>query len=368
VAQALWLLDRKLDAENDSVANIVERRIVPALIRSHDRGNHAFKLAAILGGPVIAEFLLRQNWRSEPLRHDSPDWMHGGAGRGLNRWLYLLAHLRGPEGDEFRDRHGKTILGFVDLMLAGDFDRDRPPEFLFHDVARGEKSLAFRYWPTYCAEVEGSLYGDTALRILWGYLQRMEPIPTVEMYLDCWRRREPASHSHFVLNSLKGLPNQKKQALGTAMLRDMERMVDELRRAGRDRESQKLQYSLPGLQDLVRSENDEERARHLIKNLRQKPDKKLRSNIGDWLEHTQPDHPAVPLLADADEPGLRLLTIGALKSHPTPEHQALLERLLTDEDAEVKQAAVAARERLDGLAETDPFVFAEVSSQGQAAP
>ena len=57
------------------------------------------------------------------------------------------------------------------------------------------------------------------------------------------------------------------------------------------------------------------------------------------------------MLADANEPQLRLLVMGALREHPTPGNRAILERLLHDTNEQVREAARSVSSELEALKE-----------------
>ena len=58
------------------------------------------------------------------------------------------------------------------------------------------------------------------------------------------------------------------------------------------------------------------------------------------------------MLADSDKPEMRKLVLGAIKAHPTPANRQILDKLLKDEDAGVREAAEKVANELQQMADS----------------
>jgi len=123
------------------------------------------------------------------------------------------------------------------------------------------------------------------------------------------------------------------------------------------------------LRELDNQLPDDVQARQIMEGLvRGGKDDPSPQNVALWLEHTRPDHPLVAMLAGADQPKLRLLVMGALREHPTPEHRQMLDKLLNDADPAVRTAAEEVAERLKALEAESPSRYASDSQSATTEP
>lgn len=361
VAHAVWMLDEQLDREDDSTPNIVERRVTPALIRWFPYPYRS-EAAGALGGPAIERFLIRQDWR-RPVRSHGGDHRARLSSMGVNanRWLHLLANLRGPFGAQFRARHEDLLLRLADRLVSGPGGAVRPPEdFLFLDLDRGTRSLAVRHWPRYRAAAVK--WKHDSLDAQWAYLTRMEPLSTVEMYLDTWRRAaQDYPWQQGAFRWLESLPDVKRQAVIDAIVHE----VDESRNPPKQWPGTFVGWREHVVNELKARGTDRRVAEETLAELHADPSADRRSRVALWLEHTRPDHPLVGLLAQQEDPQLRLLAVPALKAHPTRHNREILQRLLTDPDLQVKAAATKVDGELIALAARDPMDFALGSGASQ---
>jgi hypothetical protein len=366
VAHAVWLLDQRLDAEAPDAPNIVEERIVPRLIqksypfRYSIREEEPLGMAVALGGPEIERFLLRQDWSKTPAPFPSQEPFFDIAHRvRANPWLYFLAYLDGPVAAEFRVEHVERLLQMARRINEGGepfgshWDR-RHLNFLFQDLDRGERSLAFQFWPQY--RERARTWGDWELSALLHYLVRMEPLSTAEMYVECLKEalRDPDAWGSW-LEPLAELPEGKRAEVFGALtsaaqeghfsdVEESERLIGRLRYEADPQNHERLRI----LDSLRAGDGD------------YKPE-----NIANWLEHTEPTHPLVVALAEQDDPELRLLVMGALRAHPTPENRAILARLLNDANEKVRRAAQNVQDELEDLAATPHMTFASDPGQNK---
>jgi CheY-like chemotaxis protein len=69
------------------------------------------------------------------------------------------------------------------------------------------------------------------------------------------------------------------------------------------------------------------------------------------------------MLAEANEPQLRLIVMDVLREHPIPANRAILEKLLRDSDQQVRSAAEQIAKELEKLRETSPVQLAAGTNQ-----
>lgn len=365
VAHAVWMLDRHLDATSDEHPNIVERTVTPALVRYHhsDGLTAALRVASVLGGPAIDEFLLRQNWgkRSEDLSFEEQmRFMHGAE---INKWLFLLANHRGESGQQFRAENAYRLMNMADQLDPDDIGNSGllgqdPFGFLFLDLDRGEKSLAMQYWPKFRSRAAAEQHD--ALKLKWKYLVRMEPLSTEEMYVESWRKAT-MDYGWFLeaLDVLEDLPVEKRRAVADALRAEIERDVRNLAGwTGNSGNDGLRDFMLRQLDEKTTDDPESNLVESRLARLEGRNAERNRENMAAWLENEEPNHPMVYALADEDDPGLRVLVLGAIEAQPTPEHREILKRLLADPDSSVQRAARQSQAALAQLAATAPAEFA----------
>ncbi len=348
VAHAVWILDELLDGHNESKPNIVEQRIVPALICWRPFGSY-FETACKLGGPEINRFLERQPWRRDvsELPYRDKEYLFG---LYVNKWRYMRANLRGAFGRRFRRESESALCEMADKIYAAQIDQT--PEFLFLETTSDRrKGLAEKYWPKYRAFAATKKWHSLSLQ--WEYLAKMEPHSTIQMYVDTWRAcKEDSSWRSEALLKLKALGAAKRDAVLKAISQEVEQRPA-LTSKGTFRSATGWQgYMSREIEEFF---SDAERAKRLLAQLQSGKDRRLPVvRIPLWLARSRPDHPLVGMLADAGEPELRLMVMGALKSHPTPANRAILAKLLKDPNASVRAAAETASAALKALA-AEPY-------------
>ncbi len=361
VAHALWMLDRALDARDDAPPNIVEQELVPAFIaRNYDNVN-LLRIAVPIGGPAIERCLLRQDWRADP--EDLP-WGHQLRIHGslVNGWLHLLANLQSPTGRQFRQENQSRLLEMVDRLNERSFLSlgERGFEFLFLDLDLGANSLALRYWPRFKEAATHEKHD--ALSLQYQYLARMEPLSTVDMYVQCWKEfRGDETGFYEALDSLakSSVPYHKRQEIHAALADQIQRNVKNVEAPYQPDERSVRRNLLLHLEEKLLPITDEARAAGLLAELQAGSPRYKPENVAAWLTQGAPAHPLVGMLADANAPSLRLLVMGALREHPTPANQALLQKLLHDGDAQVRGAAQTVAAALTTLKETPATQLAD---------
>ena len=362
VAHAVWKLNERL--VSDEGPTIVQERIVPAIICSQRGFDDA---ASVLGGPAAYTWLIRHDWRTSGdvlWRSSSHNDVEYHSGNRVNRWLYLLANMPGPHGREFRSKHAGDVLRLAEEMLTGPMARVdmQPLPFLFMDLDKGKNSLAAKYWPKFSSH---ALTNDwQAVKAMWRYLVRMEPVSTPQQYVDAWRPvTRNQVENQYAIPELASLPPAKRQEVIDAIRKEV---LSDPRYAKGGSEEGWLSNILRALDDQL---PDDVQAKRIMEGLvRGGKDDPSPEKIALWLEHTRPDHPLVAMLVAADAPKLRLLALGALREHPTSENRQILARLLDDADPAVRAAAAEVAERLKGLAAESPSRYASDSQSATTEP
>jgi hypothetical protein len=286
----------------------------------------------------------------------------------VNKWAWFLANRQSPAGRAFRRDRAERVLQLAEQITEDRSGRDEDRlDFLRLDLDRGTDSLAYRFWPR-IRQQTNTRKNDFWLQDMWRYLIAMEPVSSVEMYVDVWR--EARFRSTFDLwtpvRELERLPDEKRHQVTDVLIRQVEDSVANIeKRPGRDTEQSIRQDALQVLRAHRTPWTDEDRARDTLKRLRsaQGGDRtKQFEAIPKWLAHERPQHPLITMLADAPEPELRMLVMNALGAHPTPRNRHLLQKLLVDPDDRVRAAAAEVAGDLTALAKTPPVRF--VSNPG----
>jgi hypothetical protein len=200
------------------------------------------------------------------------------------------------------------------------------------------------------------------LKTQWEYLSSMGAAATVDMFVEAWKETDLKNgdlpFALGVLDRLKS-PMQQHQVID-ALVRQVREHPQNL--AG-------LAWKPDGppesVVSMLRAHDQQAEWDRIFAELQKGPQKGLGSCAGSlwhdvplWLAHTQPDSPLVAMLAKADKPELRLLVMGALREYPTPQNQALLEKLRKDADPAVRAAAETISQQLKNLAAQKPAAFA----------
>ncbi|MEJ2646863.1 MAG: HEAT repeat domain-containing protein, partial [Sedimentisphaerales bacterium] len=345
VAHAIWMLDKSLDAKDDSHPNIVERKVVPNMIAWHYNQQQAFQAAVVLGGSSLERFLYRQDWREITSDFDEPLRM-SFSGDFYNGRLYLLANIDSPFAQKFRMENKKLLFSLADKFdLMGieyyNLPTSNPFRFLFID-----KSLAMEYWPKFKVRTMTKIYD--ALKQQFYYLVYMEPLPTVEMYVDAWKGySEDYSNFQEALRVLDNLPQEKHDQVIEAIEQSIREDVSQIKRfESLDVRNYLLREIKSNHWSRIRTAKD------ILTGLESNTGEYKPQAVADWLEHDMPDHPLIKMLADANEPALRLLVMGALRENPTPANREILKKLLNDSDEHVRVAAQQVEAELETIKKT----------------
>jgi hypothetical protein len=347
VAHAVWKLNQLLDARDDSHPNIVERKVVPNLICWQYNNNTSLRLAAVLGGPSIEQFLYRHDWRDykKSLLGIS---FNGGFTNGA---LFLLANLKSPFGQKFRIENKRLLMNYadtIDIMWFGESGLfgQNPFDFLFID-----KDIALEYWPKFKMRTMSKNYD--ALKKQFLYLVNMEPLSTVDMYVQSWEGySEDYSYFQEALGVLDNLPQEKHDKVIEAIEKSIKEDVSHIKGF---KTLDVRDYLLREIKDRFWSKI--RTARDILKGLESNTGEYKPQAVSEWLEHDEPDNPLIAMLADANEPQLRMLVMGALHENSTPANRAVLKKLLNDSDEQVRDAAHEVEMDLEKLKNTSVKEF-----------
>ena len=356
-AHAIWMLDKLLDEQNDTKPNIVESELVPLFIAQNYNDINLIQIAASIGGTSVEKYLLRQNWSIEPQKLPYSQQKHIGVDR-VNGWLFLLANLKTETGNKFRRENTRNIMDMADsvadrmnMSWLDDLD------FIFIDKYLGEESFAYKYWPRFKEIVSVKKIWD-ALELQYQYLFRMEPLSTVDMYVQCWKSHS-SDYSDFesaidCFSDAEIAPD-KRQKIYSALAEQVDSTISNI--TDEITESNKrniLQY----LRSELLREEPNEYAQRIYQSLKTSGTQYKPENVASWLANEEQTHPLIKMLIESDKPQLRLLVMGALKEHPIPSNMAILKKFLNDSGEEVHNAAEHVMLELEQLKETEPAKFA----------
>jgi len=359
VVHAVWML-------YDIQPETIQQRVVPEMVCWQYRAGSIDPMlaAAYFGGPAIDKFLLRQDWRAEGRELEWEEQLRM-SGAEANKWLYLLAYLNDDAGREFRRKHADAVMNLADKFYEDGFVRWRAEiDFVFMDLW-----LAKEYWPRF-SRLARLKSPDYALETQWRYLLKMGETATVSMFVDAWKETNIALDDFQQAGDLLYQLGPNIQAEVIAQLvQQVEEHPENIARILKGYDSRDRLVTI--LRSFAHGGKRQAEAERLYRDLQQaeptERDRKL-ENIPMWLEHTRPDSPLVEMLAHADDPKLRLMVMGALREHPTPEYRQMLDKLLKDADPAVRTAAKEVAERLKALAAESPSRYASESPSATTEP
>lgn len=345
-AHALWVF-HQAQLKAGVSPTLIQARVVPDLLRLNPVGETNLRVAAFLGGPLAADFILRHDWHAqvEYSNFDDRFWFHG---ENVNKWLYLAAHMQDPAAREFRRAHPDELLKLAAQLtpdmsneIGGDVD------FLFEDP-----NLAARFWPQFSAKMQaGSSFNK--LQTLFGFLTRMNAPP--DLYLEAWRKHASDAFSD-PTGDLARLAKIDDPARRQAVINVM-RTADvpkERLRWGYQTDTAARSAMNTALDAAERPQVNALANRRLLE-IRQLTRPTDLARIANWLRHSNDTPASLPdLLAVDTNPQLRQLAIQPLALRPTSEHRALLATLAQDPDPAVQQAAQQALKDLATLRTSPP--------------
>jgi hypothetical protein len=362
IAHAIWLLDQRLDEKDDTTENIIERRIATAITCWFP---YRTNISVLLGGATLKKHLLRGYKRSLHGDNRYGRWTRMNTPDGqVNGWLYFLAHLRGSEGKAFRSRNESDCLALGRKMIeaANVYNQGRQSkalEFLFLDRDQAQNSLAMKLWPEF--HKKGMKVGrdkGARLRSLWAYLIRMEPQPSVKMYVDCWPESAEDFYPHYALRLLKDVPAPKRLVIMHDLLQKEEARSNEIedRRTANERKGniRTLRRYIIEAQPALDGKELEQEVFKVISTPRE-----LRWKL-HRIAQKPVDHPVYRCLAESEHAEVRAIAVEVLTQRATENNLTLLQTLANDEHESVRKQANKALQDIHKLKSVPPSQFSIV--------
>ena len=196
LAHVIWRLDEKWDSESNDHDNAIEREIVPELIRLSYLDSQAEKLATILGGSALDEFIRRRQRQVHSFKKsDDPSKNESIENQPISRDFWQLVNAVGPAGARFRKENTHEALELAEHLLDKSLSLTSLPtwtDFLFLEV-EGRKPLAHDFWNSFRDKVEADKNDRPwALGVLWSYLAKIRPLPTASEFVAVFPKQSPS--------------------------------------------------------------------------------------------------------------------------------------------------------------------------------
>ena len=196
LAHVIWRLDEKWDSESNDHDNAIEREIVPELIRLSYLDSQAEKLATILGGSALDEFIRRRQRQVHSFKKsDDPSKNESIENQPISRDFWQLVNAVGPAGARFRKENTHEALELAEHLLDKSLSLTSLPtwtDFLFLEV-EGGKPLAHDFWNSFRDKVEADKNDRPwALGVLWSYLAKIRPLPTASEFVAVFPKQSPS--------------------------------------------------------------------------------------------------------------------------------------------------------------------------------
>ena len=228
VAHAVWKMDQRLDAEDDTTANVIETRVLPELVYrygSHQgKLNRPLEIATAMGWPGAYRFLVRHDWRREVHTWQDDSAKYVGQDTFVNVWLHLLLCLNTDDGRAFRLKYKHRLQDTATQIVRGangDVNL-KHLRFMFLDMELGDKSPAMLYWKQFVSLTRDK--GFWGLKNRFDYLACMEPVPPAQMYVDAWAAATE-NPSVSPMYDLRLLPAEKHLAVLEAWISRIETII-----------------------------------------------------------------------------------------------------------------------------------------------
>ena len=104
-------------------------------------------------------------------------------------------NAKSPAGKKWRAEHPDKVVSFAEnLTKHFTFIGWDKLEFLFFDHDGTDQSAAAKFWPRFrelIAEHYHSGFDRSNMKVRGEFLRRLEPLPTVDMYFNCWLDVKP---------------------------------------------------------------------------------------------------------------------------------------------------------------------------------
>ncbi len=345
-AHAVWRLDRTLDQLDDSRDNPLEELLVPYFLI--EREGYFQDYAKHLGGSVLDRW---QRWQiSQPNDGHGPS-VHLGDGEWVSQSEWGAANSKTAAGKKWRADHPDKVIKFAETSSSAFiFSGWDKLEFLFLDHDGSDQSVAAKFWPRFRELIAKSHGGfdPSNMPHRWEYLRRLEPLPTIDMYFNCWLDMKPDTHlSHEVTETVRRMPKEKSVLLLRKIIDRMEAELATITdmNTGRFYQLKNQLGTWTTISDELSLTPAERFARFSEQN----------NPYGNQeLLNRSFDDPMFAQLVESPSAKARLAFVGFLKTQPTPRHREWLTKLSNDPDKSVSTAATEVLESLKAQANDPP--------------
>lgn len=358
---ATWKLDERLDRQDNQQDNLIEQRIVPALLRHNYNGNsNTFTMAKNLGGSIYEQFVLRHihgETHFNPNLHGYNPYSNCPWGGWKDNWWFLTFSIDSEAGQAFRQKYANDLLKISREIVAKQDHLWPAPDshigYLFRDLPNHQECLAVQFWPDFNQLAYGKNGQDPeGAQIRWAYLAEIQKYTKPKMFVDVYRRFADKNRiiqgnvDKCVLTKLE--PDLQRKVLET-LLKEAKKSLKEKKsddiilathRANYD-DFLQLKHLIPSEQsaaemlDWINEDPKEQEQR--IKRVKRMAKRDLLS-----IHHLRK-------LAEAKDPKLRRLAFAPIRKSPTTERRELLQKLLKDPDKQIRAEAEKLDQKLKAL-------------------
>jgi len=355
LAHVVWRLDQKWDAQQSSIDNAAERKLVPLLMQLGYRAPQIRKLCDILGGSAIDEFHRRgqAHIHSYQPSTDSSKNEYLSGGEFVLRDYWESLNAVGPAGASFRKRQPQSALDLAEVLLRKSHSLTSVPEwtrFLFLEV-EGRDPLAKDFWKSFHTRVstDPGVRG-WAVGVQWDYLSRIHPLPPAADFVAAF----PTESVKFgdygnCEQSLTQLPPDLREEVTheciqvAAKTKAAHKPDSEAWQAANQTEFQLIRY-LP----TIPTDSAADAAMQYLQ-----PSNPRSQVMTEYLKQASTygglTLPVARRLAKSNQSEQRAWVLPQIQLQPNPANRAILSELLHDEDSSVKQAAETVAAELEAL-------------------
>ena len=354
VVDAIRALDTYLDQQDNTVPNRVEETLAPALVAWHGHSQFDVLMQAVLWEcPVVKPFLLScwQRQQRRPASHR----LHANSMEpdDVSLWLFLLAHLRGEPGRQFRAQHEDALQEMATTVLKQQRHRHRilNLDFLFLEAEIEGECLGLRFWPQFSEFVrsDSQVVPWDHLEVQWQYLLAMEPASPIEAYVTSWRLTPDKESRDGALVLLSAIPPAKRELIIATLQQEVSERPENIKKYGTQEPSPERAKAISRRLDALRSLSS---VQAFVDCFTADSMHNLLQGWGYRTLRNCPRHPYVEGLARSPSDYLKLTAIRVIDRHPIPEHLTLLKTLTTDTSKRIRTRAQGVWQRVEMLNKT----------------
>lgn len=346
---AILLMDRHLDAQDDTRPNPLEAELCARLWIQHWVSHQdSLTFAARLGGEGFDRVFARARRRAQRGDRRFTRQRVSSELSGADAWLLLLAQLDSAAGEQFRQAHAHDILSLVQKIVT-TMSRDQvfrfgALDFLTLDTHRGQDCVGARLWP----QVKDILqrlkhqYRDSLLHKQWKYLFLVEPALPLEAYVQCWQENSAACDDlDDLLELLNLVAVARRQQILQALIAHTRSRLPQVPAEDKREITQLLQK----MQRMLALTSQTHYAQYIANSLDSVLERR-RNELKSFIRDEWQNHPFGQVLIHSANRELRRLAVDLIAAYPIGEHVDRLEALLQDEDGGIRRNAQKALERL----------------------